>query len=271
MPSNEAVPTDRGTLRPPRSRRWESGVSTRRGASAGRRSPPGSQDDAALKLLTELGLQALAPIGRWRTYERGAAVLRQSDRVTAFSVLTAGRVKACCESAEGNGLILGLYGPGDVVGFAASLCELRQQVSVIAVEPLECFEVDRQALFWLLGERSELIGELLPRLARSLVGCTNCPAPTIHRHVEPRLASLFLRILERASDSDREKGWISLHLSRQELAQLAGTTTESVSRVMSRWREGHILVTADDGFWVRDRQRLEQIARSRRASPSSRR
>lgn len=227
-------------------------------------SEPGSrgglQDGAASDKLARFGLQPLAPIGSWQSYARGAPVLRQDEPVRSFHVVGAGRLHACFESADGDRLLLGLYGPGDVVGFASSLAKRRCRVSVVAAEPAKCLEVERGALLELLAGRPELIAELLPRLARNLVGCTNCLVETLHCRVETRLACLFLRLLDRQSAGQTREGWIPLRLSRQELAQLTGTTAESASRVMSRWRDQGILVTADDGFYVREPTRLQAIA-----------
>jgi CRP/FNR family transcriptional regulator len=56
--------------------------------------------------------------------------------------------------------------------------------------------------------------------------------------------------------------FIAMPLSRQELADLTGTTIETAIRVMSRWGKDDVLATEKDGFVVRNRDELEALAGS---------
>jgi CRP/FNR family transcriptional regulator len=56
--------------------------------------------------------------------------------------------------------------------------------------------------------------------------------------------------------------FIPMPLSRQELADLSGTTIETAIRIMSRWQKDDVLHTEKDGFVVLDRPTLEELAAS---------
>jgi CRP/FNR family transcriptional regulator len=56
--------------------------------------------------------------------------------------------------------------------------------------------------------------------------------------------------------------FIPLALSRQELADMIGTTIETAIRVMSRWARENLIQTEKDGFLIQDRVALENIALS---------
>ena len=60
--------------------------------------------------------------------------------------------------------------------------------------------------------------------------------------------------------ADRGGTYIPLALSRQELADLTGTTIETCIRIMSRWNKDEVVRTDKDGFVVVDRAELERIA-----------
>lgn len=83
-------------------------------------------------------------------------------------------------------------------------------------------------------------------------------------HVQQRVCALLLRLVEQAGTPLPEgQTRIALKLSRQDLADLCGTTLESAIRIMTRLsREGTVRTTAS-GFVVRDRLKLEALARGR--------
>jgi CRP/FNR family transcriptional regulator len=60
--------------------------------------------------------------------------------------------------------------------------------------------------------------------------------------------------------TDRGGTFVPLALSRQELADLTGTTIETCIRIMSRWSKDHVVLTEKDGFIVLDRAALESLA-----------
>jgi CRP/FNR family transcriptional regulator len=61
--------------------------------------------------------------------------------------------------------------------------------------------------------------------------------------------------------ADRGGTFIPLGLSRQELADLTGTTIETCIRIMSRWNKDQLVLTEKDGFVVLNRPALEKMAR----------
>ena len=77
--------------------------------------------------------------------------------------------------------------------------------------------------------------------------------------VETRFAHLFLKLADRLGRPRGASVFIPLALSRQELADLTGTTIETCIRLMSRWGKEGLLATERDGFVLRDRTALEAL------------
>ncbi len=101
----------------------------------------------------------------------------------------------------------------------------------------------------LLGSLSLRLVELTTRLAELTGG-----------RIDSRLARLFLKLSDQLGRQDRGGVFIPLPLSRQELADLTGTTIETSIRIMSRWNKDDVLRTEKDGFVVLDRSALEAVA-----------
>jgi len=78
--------------------------------------------------------------------------------------------------------------------------------------------------------------------------------------VEYRVARLFTTLSERMGQKTADGVFIPLALSRQEIADLVGTTVETAIRVMSRWQKEKIVETEKKGFLIRDIESLREIA-----------
>ena len=80
--------------------------------------------------------------------------------------------------------------------------------------------------------------------------------------VEARIARLFLKLADSMGRPAGDGTAIPMALSRQELADLTGTTIETCIRVMSRWGKDEIVRTEKDGFVLLDKAALEELAAS---------
>jgi CRP-like cAMP-binding protein len=132
--------------------------------------------------------------------------------------------------------------------------------SAEAMEASSCLLFPRAAFFALLEQHPSLVRGLLGSLSLRLVELTNRLAELTGGRVETRFARLFLKLAEQLGKPDRDGVFIALPLSRQELADLTGTTIETAIRIMSRWGKDEVLRTEKDGFVVVDRTTLEELA-----------
>jgi CRP/FNR family transcriptional regulator len=120
--------------------------------------------------------------------------------------------------------------------------------------------IPRSAFFELLDDHPRLARGLLFGLTQRLIELTNRLAELSGTRVEPRVARAMLKLADRAGRPERGGTFIPVTLSRQDLADLAGTTIETCIRIMSRWGKQAIVRTEPDGFVVLNRPALEEIA-----------
>ena len=74
--------------------------------------------------------------------------------------------------------------------------------------------------------------------------------------VETRVAQALLDLVDSAGREEGPRRAIPLALTRQEIADLAGTTVETAIRIMSRWGKEGVVLTEGEGFVVPDLERL---------------
>ncbi len=210
--------------------------------------------------LSAPGLTAFAELATLSAFQSGDRILVEDEPASGFYVVFSGRVKMLRSLANGRNVVLGLFEPGELFGTVAALGARTCGSSIVAMERTLCLKLDRDDLVALCERRPQLIGELLPLLTRQLVECRNCIVEMTCYRAEIRFAQLLLKLAERVGRPLDGGTFIPVPLSRQELADMAGTTLETCIRVMSRWRKNGVVDTERDGFLIRERAILAELA-----------
>lgn len=206
--------------------------------------------------------QRLASVASRREFEKGAMLFSEGDPSDYLYTVVSGRVKVFKTTARGTDVILEFFGPGDPVGAVAVYESRPYPASAVALEPTTALLVPRQSFFSLLETYPTMARGLLTGLTRRLVELTNRLTELSGGRVEARLARFFLKLAADIGQRRPDGIFIPMALSRQEIADMIGTTIETSIRIMSRWGKEEIVRTEKDGFVVVDRSALESVAQT---------
>jgi CRP-like cAMP-binding protein len=204
----------------------------------------------------------LAAVSKLKRYEKGDQVFGEGDPSDVFAVVVSGRVKIVKMTPAGKDVILEIFGTGDPFGAVAAYEGRPFPASAIALEDRVCLLTPRQSFFVLLEQHPSLVRGLLLGLTQRLVELTNRLTEMTGGRVEARIARLFLKLADNMGRPAADGIAIPMALSRQELADLTGTTIETCIRVMSRWGKDALVRTEKDGFVLLDKPALEELAMS---------
>lgn len=220
-----------------------------------------------LRAIASRDLERLRPYARCRRLARGERVWRQGDATSDFAFVARGRVKLVKAGESGRETILELCGPGEllcanaVCSFAPYCCSAAAMGpgAVVVVVPrrdvLEVLERSPSAAHAFLREVTLRGMNLCQRVEELSRG-----------QVERRIATLLLRLADRLGVAqDGEGTLIPIQLSRQDLADLCGTTVETTIRAMTRLARRSVARSAGRCLLISDRPALERIARGRDA------
>lgn len=207
--------------------------------------------------------EAVAAVAIVRHYTKGQTIFEQDSPSDAIYQIVSGRVKIFRMMPNGKDLILEIFGPGDPLGAVAVYMDRPFPANATALEDTTCIAIPHAAFFRLLDSTPSLVRGLLLGLTTRLIELTNRLTELTSGRIEPRLARLFLKLatgMGRGADGGHAV-FIPLVLSRQELADMTGTTIETCIRIMSRWGKDGVVRTEKDGFVVTDRAALERLAK----------
>lgn len=209
--------------------------------------------------LSEPDLARLASHVRVLEISRGDVVFTAGDPADQLYFVATGRVKVFRMAPDGDELILCVFGAGDPLGVVAVYEGRPFPASATALERSTCLVIDRAAFFALLERSPTLVRGLLLGLTRRLVELTGRLGDLTGGRVEQRLARVFLKLAAEIGRPGRTGIVIPIRLTRQELADLTGTTVETAIRIMSRWGKQRLLRTDPDGFVVLDADALGRL------------
>jgi CRP-like cAMP-binding protein len=212
--------------------------------------------------LTADDRQRLIAVAHVRSYDKGVTMFHEGDPSDELYTVVTGRVKVVKTTPRGADVILEIFGPGDPVGAVAVYESRPYPATAVTLEPTTCVLVPRQQFFALLETHPTMVRGLLVGLTHRLVELTNRLAELSGGRVEARLARFFLKLATDIGQSRADGIFVPLPLSRQELADMIGTTIETSIRIMSRWGKDNVVLTEKDGFVVADRSALEALALS---------
>ena len=204
--------------------------------------------------------KAVADVAQVKDYAKGETIFEQESPSDAFYAIARGRVKIFKMMPSGKDVILEVFGPGDPLGAVAAYMERPFPASAAALEDTTCVVIPRPAFFRLIESNPSLVRGLLLGLTTRLVELTNRLAELTGGRIEARFARLFLKLAAQMGRPDRGGTFIPLALSRQELADMSGTTIETCIRIMSRWNKDAVVRTEKDGFVVLNKAELERAA-----------
>jgi CRP-like cAMP-binding protein len=182
-------------------------------------------------------------VGRQRKVEAGKFLYMQGDEASAFYLLLDGSIKLTQVTLEGQEIILRYASPGEVFGLIAVLTEQTYPVSAYVVN-------DCQVWVWRQSDIQALISQI-PCMALNALQILSGRVKEFQdrirelstERVERRIARAVLRLAHHIGKKVPQGVYLDLPISRQDLAEMTGTTLYTVSRTLSKW-ETMGLITA---------------------------
>ena len=204
--------------------------------------------------------QHVLEVARVQHFARGAPIFQEGDPAETFLAIIEGRVKVFKSTPAGKEIILEIFGKGDPLGATAVYESRNLPASAIALEDTECLAIGRTDFFALLERHPAIVRALLAGITMRLIELTKRLAELTSGRVDARIARLLLKLASQIGKTDRGGTFIAMPLTRQELADLTGTTVETAIRTMSQWQKEDVVRTEKDGFVILNQGILESAA-----------
>lgn len=206
----------------------------------------------ALTELSELDLLPLSQVAIPRRYPLGSRVFTEGDRGDTCYVIKTGSARVTRQHRDGRVITLATLGPGDIFGELAMFDGEVRSASIEAMGELEVLALIGEDVRTLLSRHPEVTVKLLAGLARRLRVANERISRQSFQAVAGRVAKALIDLMEDAPTGRP----VTLHVTQTDIAQLAGTSRESVSRFLSTLDQANVLVRGRGRITIEDRGAL---------------
>jgi len=203
-------------------------------------SPTGIQTAASSTILRGLEpneIHAVLENAHLSSLEDGAFYFMEGDPAERAYILLEGKVKLIQVTPDGQQVILGYLVPGRVYGIIAILKKVTYPVSAQAVGRCNAVYWDRDLLNRLMERYPRIALNALRIMAGQIRDFQNRVQDLSTQRVEQRIARAILRLARQSGRKVEVGVLIDLPLSRQDLAEMTGTTLFTVSRILKEWEK----------------------------------
>jgi len=196
-------------------------------------------------------LQDLANITIEKVYYEGEFVFWEDDPSDWFYLIVEGMVKVYKHTSSGKEFVISYFGPGEIFGEAAVFENKPYPASAQAMRKTSLLCLGRDNFKTFIRKQPEVALKIINILSERLRMAQSRLRDIASSKVEQRLARMLLMLSIKMGDT--------LPFTRQEIAEMAGTTTETTIRVLSSLGKRNIIRSIRGKVIITDRERLKLL------------
>jgi CRP/FNR family transcriptional regulator, cyclic AMP receptor protein len=195
-----------------------------------------------------------------RTYKAGETVFAMGSPGDQVMALLSGTIRISVPFSEGKELFLAIIQPGEIFGELAVLDGNERSADAIAETPCTLAILGRNDILSFFERNPSVWPKLVKLLVQRLRQTDQAFAEVALLQLPVRLAKTILRILNREMNSTAAKTF-KIRVSQRELANMVGTTRESVNKCFRNWQKRDGIVKISEGsIIITNRRAFERIA-----------
>jgi CRP/FNR family transcriptional regulator len=210
--------------------------------------------------LDEQGVKELRAMARPVSYDKNELIFQEGEPAFGFYVICTGKVKLAKHSPHGKKQILKLLGPGEMLGEKTMFDREVYTAYAQTLEPTRMNFYQREPFLAFLEKYPKVALKIIEKLSREIKAFQDRLIETSYGGSDERLARLLL-MMAQVYGTPNEKGvYVGVDLSRSELAEMAGISTETAIRTLSAFKEHGYVELEGSKIYLRDRESLSKIA-----------
>jgi CRP/FNR family transcriptional regulator, cyclic AMP receptor protein len=210
--------------------------------------------------LPPAALQVFEGIKYATAYPRGAVLFVQGQLPRGIFVLCKGSVKLALGSPSGSTAIVKLAEPGEVLGLSATISDKPYEMTAETIDPCQVNFVKRDDFLRFLKDDVEACFKVAEQLSEKYHNaCEEVRSLGLSHSAAEKLAKLLLEWSSKNRESAKAEPWLKLRLTHEEIAQMIGTSRETVSRVFADFKKQRLIRQNGSTLVIPDRVALKSL------------
>ncbi len=186
-------------------------------------------------------LREIHAVSYRKRFSAGEVIFRQDDAAASLYVVSVGRLRATQTTPDGQQIIIRYLGPGEVAGYTTLSGAATHPGTITAIDDSHLIGWSAAAIKQIMGEHAAIAMNAIMLLGARYREMQLRLRELSTERVEQRIAHTILRLTAQAGRRTARGIEIAFPLSRQDLAEMSGTTLHTVSRTLSAWEEEGIV------------------------------
>jgi CRP/FNR family transcriptional regulator, cyclic AMP receptor protein len=212
---------------------------------------------ARVPLFAELSraeLERIADVAIPRSFPKGVRVFHEGDHSDACYVVRQGDLRVTREHSDGRAIALATLGPGDIFGELAMLDGGTRSASVETLSDSELLGLPATDVRRVIADHGDIAAKLIVAITRRLRETNERVARQSFQTVPSRVAGVLAQLI--AEEASEERPGITVRMTQADLAQLAGTSRESVSRFLATLERAGVVAVGRGRVTILEPRRL---------------
>lgn len=192
-------------------------------------------------------------------FRKKESIFSEGDPSDWLYIVTKGKVKITKLSQSGRELILEIISPMDFFGGVAVLRGFPYPANAIAMEDSEALKISRSNLMRIIDRFPNLMYCMAMNIGDRIKGSHETLKNIAVEKVESRIASLLIKLSEKTSTKTDNTIVIDMKLTKQDIAEMVGTTVETSIRTMSKFKKLGIVAEKAGKIIIKDVNKLKSL------------
>jgi CRP/FNR family transcriptional regulator, cyclic AMP receptor protein len=211
--------------------------------------------------LPDSALQTFENIKYATAYPQGAVLFVEGQMPRGIFVLCKGTVKLSINSPNGRTMIVKLAEPGEVLGLSATISGKPYEVTAETIDPCQVNFVKRDDFLHFLKDDVEACFKVAEQLSEKYHNaCEEVRSLGLSHSAAEKLAKLLLEWSCKNGESAKSEPRLKLRLTHEEIAQMIGTSRETVTRLFAEMKRRQIVQSKGSTLVIRNTTALREIA-----------
>ena len=194
-------------------------------------------------------------------YKKGQRLIQEGTRPLGVYCIKSGKVKVFKLGQQGKEHITTILKEGDLVGYRAMLSDSLYHVSVEALEEVVACHIPREEFLKSFQNDKVLNNTLITELSTEVISLTNVITDIAQKPVRERTAAtlVLLNTVYSSKNGDNNGDLSEINLTRESLANMVGTATETLIRIIHDFKEEELITTNGRKINIQDLKALQRI------------
>ncbi len=190
-------------------------------------------------------------------YKKKQLIYSEHNRPTSLFYVLKGKVKTYKTTENGKTLVLGLYNEGEFLGHTALLEDCNYHETAVAMEDTVLAIIQKEDFDLLINNSHAISRKFIQLLARNISERESQLLGMAYNSLRKKVADALITLNKKYNTNNEEK--FHIEITRENLASIAGTATESLIRTLSDFKNEKLIEINDSAITILDKNRLENL------------